>query len=139
MFLHENLGSPDRTIPFDLIYTHTKIMAADIHTKGYTSGDEWDRVSKLINVVHAADLNDRIREHHCFVFDCTIFPDVLPEHVKSSLDLLDIPPIKIENPENNVAASELIASSHEPDSTIAKARCVGKHLPDAPLHPAAGA
>jgi len=90
MFLHENLGSEDRNIAFDLTYTHTKLMAADIHTKGFSNLDEWLRVCALINVLPPGTLFDRVRQHQLFSLDCTIYPESLPPHETDTIDISNI-------------------------------------------------
>ena len=55
-WLHERLGKhPDRDTTV-LFYDDTHNMSADVYTKGFPNGDNWDHALHLINVFHADEL-----------------------------------------------------------------------------------
>jgi len=49
VFLHENLGLKHDNNPHQIIYTDTKKMVADIHTKPFTNKARWDHALDLGN------------------------------------------------------------------------------------------
>ena len=55
-FLNDVLGDPNSEFDIDLVYTQSHLMAADIHTKGFTTADKWVHARKLINVLHLMNI-----------------------------------------------------------------------------------
>ena len=63
-FLHEMLGGKNPTLPMHLRYTDTKLMVADIHTKGFTDAGAWKHARQLANILAPDEIDERIRTHH---------------------------------------------------------------------------
>ena len=61
--MHEQLNKRNPLIPYDLRYTDTALMSADIYTKGFSDADKWEHAQKLINVFKPGKLQGGIEDH----------------------------------------------------------------------------
>ena len=62
-FLHENLGHKSKGARFDLQYTLTTKMVADIHTKAFNDALKWEHATGLCGVMDPNRLQQRIIQH----------------------------------------------------------------------------
>ncbi len=59
--LHENLNGKNEKIPFNVSYSDTFLMVADIHTKGFTDPKKWAHAHTMAGVMDPSKLADRIK------------------------------------------------------------------------------
>ena len=62
-FLFEHMGAACTDTRFNLVYTNTLNMVADIHTKGFSDEKKWKHASELCNVVYAHEYSQTIKNH----------------------------------------------------------------------------
>ena len=62
-FLHENLNKINPLLPYQLAYTDSKLMVADIHTKGFPDAPSWYHAHTLAGIIRPGDLVWRATEH----------------------------------------------------------------------------
>ena len=62
-FLHQMLGGNNKLLPMTLEYTDSKLMVADIHTKGFTDANAWRHARLLANVCAPDEIHARIQDH----------------------------------------------------------------------------
>lgn len=65
-YIHENVNGNNPNVPFDVLYTDTKLMVADIHTKCFSDSKSWDHARKLCGVFAPGELAERVREHRTY-------------------------------------------------------------------------
>ena len=63
-FLHEMLNKMSPKIPFQLVYTDSKLMVADIHTKMFADQSKWAHAHTLANILAPGTLIQRIQDHN---------------------------------------------------------------------------
>ena len=63
-WMHEQLNGNNPEIPYRVQYTDTKLMVADIHTKGFTDAAAWKPARQLANILAPDEIDERIKVHH---------------------------------------------------------------------------
>ena len=62
--MHENMGAFNRVMPIDVVYTETKSMVADIHTKHFANPEQWNHARRLCGVFESyEELDTQIQTH----------------------------------------------------------------------------
>ena len=62
--MHENMGAFNRIMPIDVMYTETKSMVADIHTKHFANPEQWNHARRLCGVFESyEELDTQIQTH----------------------------------------------------------------------------
>ena len=59
--LHENLNGNKSEVPYEVEYTDSKLMVADVHTKGFTDEKKWTHAQTMAGVMDPETLVDRIK------------------------------------------------------------------------------
>ena len=77
--LHENLNGNNEKVPYQVNYTDTELMVADVHTKGFTDAKKWTHAQTMAGIMEPKLLHDRVVHHNkWFGFDKKI-PKEQPE------------------------------------------------------------
>ena len=66
-YIHEDVNGNNPNVPFDVLYTDTKLMVGDIHTNCFSDSKSWDHARKLCGVFAPDELAERVREHRKYV------------------------------------------------------------------------
>ena len=61
--LHEQLNGNNPNIPYFVQYTDTKLMVADLHTKGFPEVRAWTHAHTLGGSLAPDKVHERIRDH----------------------------------------------------------------------------
>ena len=59
--LHENLNGNKSEIPYEVEYTDSQLMVADVRTKGFTDEKKWTHAQTMAGVMDPEALVDRIQ------------------------------------------------------------------------------
>ena len=62
-YLHENLNTVNPLLPYQMAYTGSKLMVADIHTKGFANKEAWYHAHTLAGILRPGDLIKRASDH----------------------------------------------------------------------------
>ena len=61
--LHENLNQNNPLVPYDVQYTDSHLMVADVHTKGFTDPNKWLHAQMMAGIVEPCQLEEKMRYH----------------------------------------------------------------------------
>ena len=58
---HENLNGKKTEVPYEMEYTETTLMVADIHTKGFTNEKKWKHAQAMAGIMEPGALKGRMK------------------------------------------------------------------------------